>query len=261
MKEFRVNKFITLKLEDGKTIIYVDGEEFRQCKYLLLDIPIEQVGSLDEIDSIDEAAKKLGHSEEPDGRNVSRIPPEVEFWGHCSNLQAWYENDYDTRLLYSNLAFPLLRALLILGDPIAGRVISEEIAKRLMNGTFSTVRYLLAEGYFDLLRDEEVQAMISIKTKKIKKEKIMFIRQEMNFDVLGDEISMMNLKGFYFLINHPKFNFLEDFQEHVNELIENRTFSHFPYINYTYYKLKLLERKKMLNEKYFPLLETLRGSF
>ncbi len=28
------------------------------------------------------------------------ISEEEEFRGHCSNLQAWYENDYDTRLFY-----------------------------------------------------------------------------------------------------------------------------------------------------------------
>ena len=38
IKEFKVNDYITLKLEDGKTIIYVKGKRFDQCKYLLLNI-------------------------------------------------------------------------------------------------------------------------------------------------------------------------------------------------------------------------------
>jgi len=59
MNEFKISDLITLKLEDGKTLIYVDGVEFRQCKYLLLDIPVEQASSFEEIDSIDEAAEKL----------------------------------------------------------------------------------------------------------------------------------------------------------------------------------------------------------
>jgi len=258
MNEFKVNELITLKLEDGKTIIYVDDEEFRQCKYLLLDIPIEQASSFDEIESIDEAAEKLDHSEEPREKHVSQIPPEVEFWGHCSNLQAWYENDYDSRLLHSNLAFPLLKELLILGDLIAERVISEEIAKRLMNGTFSTVRYLLVEEYFDLLRDEEVQAMISGDIKKRKKEKITFKHEQMNLDSLAEDIHGMTLKQFNFLINHPKFDFLEDFQEHINEIIENRTFDDSEYITDIFNKLLDLERKKMLEYKYLPLLEKLK---
>lgn len=215
-----------------------------------------RASSFDEISSIDEAADKLDHSEEPLDKHVSQIPPEVEFWGHCSNLQAWYENDYDTRLLHSNLAFPLLRALLILGDTVADRVISEEIAERLINGTFSIVRYLLVEGYFDLLRDEEIQSMISGTTKKIKKEKILFVQT--NLDALGDNICGMTLEQFHFLINHPKFDFLEDFQEHLDELIENRRFDRFYYIGYVYNKLKDMERKKMLKKKYLPLLKELR---
>jgi len=47
MNEFIVNKFIKLKLEDNKTIIYVNNERFNQCKFLLLDIPIDEMTSLD----------------------------------------------------------------------------------------------------------------------------------------------------------------------------------------------------------------------
>ncbi len=41
MKEFKVNEYITLKLEGIKTNIYVKGQLFNQCKFLLLNIPIE----------------------------------------------------------------------------------------------------------------------------------------------------------------------------------------------------------------------------
>ncbi len=43
MKEFNVNEYITLKLEDGRTNIYIKGELFRQCKFLLLNIPVEEI--------------------------------------------------------------------------------------------------------------------------------------------------------------------------------------------------------------------------
>ena len=62
MKEFKVNKFITLKLEGEHTNIYVDGVLFQQCKFLILNIPIEKVSSFDKIDSIDEVAEKLDSS-------------------------------------------------------------------------------------------------------------------------------------------------------------------------------------------------------
>ena len=46
----------------------------------------------------------------------SLIDPETEFMGHCSNLQAWYEYDYDLRILHSSLSIPLLKKLAFLGD-------------------------------------------------------------------------------------------------------------------------------------------------
>lgn len=88
MSEFKINDFIMLKLEDGKTNIYVLGEEFIQCKYLLINIPVQDIELYDEINSIDEATEKLDKSLErgnPEGFKID-IPPQVGFWGHCSNL-------------------------------------------------------------------------------------------------------------------------------------------------------------------------------
>lgn len=34
LREFKINDFILLKLENGTTNIYLDGKYFRQCKYL-----------------------------------------------------------------------------------------------------------------------------------------------------------------------------------------------------------------------------------
>ena len=89
MKEFRVNKFVTIKLEDTETVIYVAGERFDQCKFLLLEIPIESIQNLNELDSIDEVSEGLDRMLEGMGDEFSIIPPEVEYWAHCSNLQVW----------------------------------------------------------------------------------------------------------------------------------------------------------------------------
>ena len=122
MKNFRINEYITLKLEEEiideeegiketRTNIYVNGERFRQCSFLLIEIPIEKMTSLKDIDSIDEAEGRLNTSLEENNNNPFeyKIPPETEFWGHCSNIQAWVENNYNTRLLHRYLAFPLLK--------------------------------------------------------------------------------------------------------------------------------------------------------
>ena len=44
MKEFQINKLITVKLEERKTNIYIAGDKFRQCKYLLLKkLEVEEI--------------------------------------------------------------------------------------------------------------------------------------------------------------------------------------------------------------------------
>ncbi|KKL56241.1 hypothetical protein LCGC14_2247380 [marine sediment metagenome] len=154
--EFKINKFITIKQENDKVNIYVNNKKFSQCKYLLINIPINQIQEFDEINSIDEAAELLDHALEGDEQQISI---ETEFWGHSSNLQAWAENNYDTRLLHSNLAFPLLKELYELGDLQAKKVFKEEIAKRLTCGYEPIITYLLEEGYLDYLSQDEIESL------------------------------------------------------------------------------------------------------
>jgi Leucine-rich repeat (LRR) protein len=153
MKEFKVNNFITLRLVDGKTLIYVSGKKFIQCKFLLLSVPIHQMGLEENIKSIDEAAERLDFKLEHE--STPEIPPEIEFWGHCSNLQVWTENGYDSRFLHRNLAFPLLRRLTEEGDDTARKIFKEEIAKRLNEGNLNVFEYLCQEGYLEYLQEEE----------------------------------------------------------------------------------------------------------
>lgn len=113
----------------------------------------------DEIDSIDEAADLVDGVLEEETRKIE-IPPEVEFWGHCSNLQAWYENDYDTRLIHSNLAFPLLQKLSEVGDPLAKEKFQKEVRKRYEKGTEKTKVYLREAGIINYLPlDEELNLL------------------------------------------------------------------------------------------------------
>ena len=124
-REFTINEYLTLKLEGGETFIYVAGERFRQCRFLMINLPLEEIENFDEIKSIDEAAEIINPSmrEPPEPEKIRRheiptykILPEEEFWGLFSNLQAWFEHGYNTRLLHVNLAFPLLKRLTNVGD-------------------------------------------------------------------------------------------------------------------------------------------------
>ncbi len=155
MQEFKVNDLLTLKLENSKTVIYVKGKKFRQCMYLLVNKKVDELEDLLTLDSVEDLVEDLDHSL-GEGENHDEIPPEVEFWGHCSNIQVWYENGYNTRMIHSNLAFPLLRRLSNVGDVIAKRVFKEEIAKRLATGYPSVVKYLIEERYIKYLTREEL---------------------------------------------------------------------------------------------------------
>ncbi len=187
-REFKVNDYITLKLEYVKgdinvtpgwsTVIYVKDKRFKQCKYLLLNILIDDISSFDEIMSIDEAAQEIrnrllkkneNNDWLEDDESVEKIPPEVEFWGHCSNMQVWVENNYDTRLLHRWLAFPLLKELTEAGDPVAKKVFKEEIAKRYASGHPSVVGFLRYDGYLEYLTPEEIGAIIDeLKSREVK---------------------------------------------------------------------------------------------
>ncbi|MHA1148800.1 MAG: hypothetical protein ACTSR8_11230 [Promethearchaeota archaeon] len=193
MQEFEVNEFITLKLEDNETIIYIDGQRFRQCKFLLLNILVDKITSLDAIESIDEAAERLDDSMEGSTLNRIEIPPETEFWGHCSNLQVWFENEYDTRFLHSNLAFPLLKRLTEAGDPLAKKVFKEEIAKKIESGYPPVISYLMNEmQYFDLLNEKEIKTLFE-NTQLIKK--IISSLKNQKFHIEGwEDVSLILLK-------------------------------------------------------------------
>jgi len=152
--EFRINEYLFLRMYDDDSItrIYISGEPIMQCKFLLLNINVDEISAFDEIESIDEAAEKLDASmENEEDAYKFNIPPETEFWGHCSNLQVWHEHDYDTNLLRCNLAFPLLRRLTEAGDPLAKKVFAEEIMKRYENGIKSTREFLELEGFLRYL--------------------------------------------------------------------------------------------------------------
>ncbi len=168
INEYQVNDFITLKLEKGKTVIYVKDEKFLQCKYLLIKIPKDQIKDFDDFMSIDDVSENLNHSLERN-INYNQLKPEIEFWGHCSNLQAWSENLYDTNLLHSNLAFPLLKKLTDVGDPRARRVFKDEIAERLTNLYSNVAQYLIQENYLEYFNNEELGLLMEILFEQIKK--------------------------------------------------------------------------------------------
>lgn len=220
-KEFKVNDFITVKLIGDETVIFVKGKRFRQCKYLLL-YP-EKGREYGEIRSIDEAAEHLSGELEYPGRAGRAIPPELEFKGHCSNLQAWAEHDYDTRLMHSNIAFPLLKRLAEVGDPKAKKVFKEEIAYRITEGTIKTVNYLIAENYLQYLNAEELETVFRDVKEPNVKELIRphylkkYIKEKGKIpNIQIDEKTAEQLKN---VLDKLKSSELKKIKEHIKELI------------------------------------------
>ena len=169
--EFKVNEYITLKLEDNKTNIYVADELFLQCKKIILNINIHGIDTYDNARSIDEITE-LNKSRLQDTESIN-ISPDLEFWGHCSNMQIWVENDYNTNLLHSNLSFPLLKRLTEIGDPRAKKVIREEILRMLDSGNENVILYLLENYYLEYFTEDELLLIYEDNLPKFKASKFL----------------------------------------------------------------------------------------
>ncbi len=156
-REFVINPYLAVRLEGPETVIYVGGRRFRQCKALVFDLPGRVVHDPVGPTSIDEVAAL--YRQYPLASSSTKIPSEVEFWGHCSNLQAWADNDYDTRLLHSNLAFPLLTALADAGELHARVVLGREVVARFTAGYMPVVKYLVEGEYYRFLTAADLDAL------------------------------------------------------------------------------------------------------
>lgn len=161
MIKFKLNDYLSLRLEDGNTNIYINNKLFRQCKYLLLNIPTSENEIIKSINSIDDAIEKLNNSLESQDSKFFNISPETQFWGHCSNFQVWYENNYDSCLLHRSLAFPLLKELTIAGDKSAQQKFKDEIFRRFETGHLTIIQFLLYNDYLNYLNKEEIECLLN----------------------------------------------------------------------------------------------------
>lgn len=172
MKEFKVNKYLALRLENRKTYIYIKGKRYVQCVRIELDLPKKDLEKINEIESLDGLGNVSSepllnnrvYQEKLETKEVEHsISPEEEFWGHCSNLQYWYESNYDSEILFYNIAFPLLKKLSRpeVGDPLAKKVFKEEICKKFKSSDPPVVIFLSTGGYLNYLEKDEVEALLS----------------------------------------------------------------------------------------------------
>ncbi len=98
-KLFKINDRIDVVLEEDKIKIFVTGEEFMICKGIAIQISYGELDEMRDFSSIDDLVSNYYEIIEKNGNvNEQQITLETEFFVHCSNLQVWAENGYDTRL-------------------------------------------------------------------------------------------------------------------------------------------------------------------
>ena len=157
--EFKVNDYITLKLEDNETIMYIGGEKKNFCCGVLVNISGDSSpyfsGNSGSVDYIIDSKKYKSSWRELDIKK--QISPEEGFWAFCSNLQVWVENDYNTDLLHYEAAIPILNELVKVGDSLARKVYKKEILRRIKHGTYWTSAFLKYEGYLEKVNLTETE--------------------------------------------------------------------------------------------------------
>lgn len=179
-----LNKIINekLKIEYKEPVIFVDEKPF-ECigMYLILQSKrksiyfenndhlekFDLVEYVEEIDESDPEFEYSGHApkgvksvddifgelvaslQEHEFQDLyeGAITAEEKFWGYCSNLQVWAENDYNTDLLYTKIAFPLLKCLIDVGDPIAKEFYKKELSRQFKKVNFNAIIFLIKEGF------------------------------------------------------------------------------------------------------------------
>lgn len=196
--------------------------------YLLMNISVPKIKDYDQINSIDEAAEVLNRSMERDSHRYD-ISPETQFWAHCSNIQAWAENDYNTCILHRNIAFPLLKKLAEAGDIKAKRVYKDEIALRFSSGHSTVMLYLLNQGYLKALNREEINSLMEdLDMGAFHGQKIEILFNIFNqIEQLGYNVSKNLVK------NQIRYRFENGIAQDIYFLIRRRRYYYFKkYFNY-----------------------------
>lgn len=199
MKEFHIKDregrlVITVKLIDERTWIFVgtNNEEFLECSFVPLIIPIDDVSNPEyqDIESINDLIDRLDLDSEG-RRGLETIPPdklvrpELVFFVHCSNLEAWVLHNFNTRILDYRLAFPILKELSDQGHMRALQRFKEEILERFYYGSPNIRQFLWLMEYTDYLDPEELYSILS----EEKKVAILGIRELITKDGDSDYLA------------------------------------------------------------------------
>ena len=154
IKEIVINDLLSVALfKDGKVHACVAGKPVIQCVHVFITAaPDDKIST--EIECIDQAIKMVRNtSEVNDGAwtgESTTIDADTALMGHASNIQAWAENDYDSRILVTAVAHPILEALKKAGDITAARKYYSSIAERWVQGNRASRKALIEFNNIDI---------------------------------------------------------------------------------------------------------------
>ncbi len=144
------------------------------------------------------------------------------------------ENNYDTRILDSRIAFQLLKTLVDLGDVKAKSVFKSEIIKRFTSGWPPTIIYLIEQDYLDYFNDTEQEMLFN----EIKKGIIKTFKNNNDLPL----VKLLIDKGFIYLLeDKEKENnlFIRALREKCLNLLETqkdfRTYDDYITANLSYF--------------------------
>ncbi len=152
-----------------------------------------------DIESINDIIDHLDHSIEYYGSEAweelsKEEREELDFFVNCSNLQAWVEHDYNTRLLDYALSFPILKKLAEKGDEYARMRFKEELIEWFKRGS-KEVQEFIVDSY-DLLEElgEDFYSMYEPNTaevlKAVDKNKHYYAREDEDFNITYLKLEM-----------------------------------------------------------------------
>ena len=212
---------------------------FRQCKFVIFNIPRFELSLLDSVESIDELLSLEIKNQDFHIGNL-KISPEEKFWVHCSSFQVWAENNYDTTLLDSYLAFPILKKLNEAGDINAKKVFKKEIAKKLKTKVPQVLRFMLRENYtsfleqeellFNVLEDTEATAITEISRNTKKSYNLIFDfddLREIFFNIYRNQDEIKNSKYYFSAFNGNVYEFellIDKNNSYIPKSLENFKF-------------------------------------
>jgi hypothetical protein len=101
--------------------------------------------------SIEEAIKEINRTEDKNFIRKQLTSLDDLFNILVEKIRNWSNNQYDTRLLYYKIAFPLLKKLREVGETKFQIIFQQEILKTYVSGNVKVKNYLDHEGYLKLI--------------------------------------------------------------------------------------------------------------